>query len=455
MSLPSLTFKAGGTLKESNFYIERAADQELTSALLRGEFCYVLAPRQMGKSSLRYRVARQLSKQHGVVCATIDLTGIGTSTTTTAEAWFTGIARELVRQTGSSVLAAAMKEYWTDQGKLPPVQRFVGFLREVWLTQTLGKVVVFVDEIDAIRTLPFSSDDFFAAIRSIYNARSDDLVYERLSFCLLGVAQPGDLIRNEQITPFNIGTRIDLADFERGQLASLASGLQQTGADPARLLDAIFDWTNGHPYMVQTLCDALAPAHISPPQVPLGQESKYVSSLVERLFLQRSLVRNPNLDYAEKCFARGDSDPRLAKMLALYARLSRGERVVADGRDPIQGALQLTGMAAPRSSNSERVLQIRNRIFATVFDAAWVRAKQSERFLSEPVHRWLDSGRKSDFVLRGDALLEADRWMNQRIDTTGEEQEFLRACWQVRSTEALLSAHTANAEAEPTISLIM
>jgi len=36
-------------------YVERAADEELFHALERGEFCYVLTSRQMGKSSLMVR----------------------------------------------------------------------------------------------------------------------------------------------------------------------------------------------------------------------------------------------------------------------------------------------------------------------------------------------------------------------------------------------------------------
>ena len=164
------------------------------------------------------------------------------------------------------------------------------------------------------RALPFSSDDFFAAVRAVYNARPDDPEYERLSICLLGVAQPGDLIRNEQITPFNIGTRIDLADFERPQLAPLESGLSATGANPVRLLDAVFDWTCGHPYMVQSLCAALVPAPDRPQHIPQGTEAAHIATLVERWFLQRSGGRNPNLDYAEKCFQRGDTDPRVAKL---------------------------------------------------------------------------------------------------------------------------------------------
>lgn len=121
MSTLSLTFKAGGTLEESNFYLERAADEGLPQALLRGEFCYVLAPRQMGKSSLRYRVARRLSQEQSVHCATIDLTGIGTSTSS-ADDWYFGIVEVLAQQLGDGSVSA--EDFWAKEAKLPIVQRF-------------------------------------------------------------------------------------------------------------------------------------------------------------------------------------------------------------------------------------------------------------------------------------------------------------------------------------------
>jgi hypothetical protein len=74
-------------------------------------------------------------------------------------------------------------------------------------------VVIFVDEIDAVLRLPFSTDEFFAGIRELYNFRTEDAELERLTFCLLGVASPSDLIRDTRTTPFNIGQRIELRDF--------------------------------------------------------------------------------------------------------------------------------------------------------------------------------------------------------------------------------------------------
>ena len=57
---PPSVLQAGGALGLDKLYVERPADRELHRALSAGEFCYVLAPRQSGKSSLRVRTAARL-----------------------------------------------------------------------------------------------------------------------------------------------------------------------------------------------------------------------------------------------------------------------------------------------------------------------------------------------------------------------------------------------------------
>ena len=42
-----------------------------------------------------------------------------------------------------------------------------------------------------------------------------------ITFCLLGVATPSDLIRNVNTTPFNIGYRIELTDFTEAEAEPL------------------------------------------------------------------------------------------------------------------------------------------------------------------------------------------------------------------------------------------
>ena len=54
----------GGTLtRDAPSYVMRDADLDLHAALTRGEYCYVLTSRQMGKSSLMVRTVVRLREE--------------------------------------------------------------------------------------------------------------------------------------------------------------------------------------------------------------------------------------------------------------------------------------------------------------------------------------------------------------------------------------------------------
>ncbi|HAJ59626.1 MAG TPA: hypothetical protein DCP31_10430, partial [Cyanobacteria bacterium UBA8543] len=57
-------YKVGGSLEYQHpTYVVRKADYELYEGLHKGEFCYVLNSRQMGKSSLRVQMMKKLKEQ--------------------------------------------------------------------------------------------------------------------------------------------------------------------------------------------------------------------------------------------------------------------------------------------------------------------------------------------------------------------------------------------------------
>src|SRR5512138_788509 len=212
-SAPQEFFVAGGTLwREAPSYIHRPADEELFQLTSAGEYCNVLAARQMGKSSLMVQTAKRL-QEAGVRTAILDISTLGGGIST-PEAWFFGFLDELAIQLD---LDEDCDAWWEAHANHNAVQRFNNFLRDVLLPKAAGPIVVFVDEIDSALGMAFT-DDFFAAIRAAYNARASHPDFQRLTFILLGVARPADLIRDRSRTPYNIGTHIDLNDFTLSEL---------------------------------------------------------------------------------------------------------------------------------------------------------------------------------------------------------------------------------------------
>src|SRR5439155_4686596 len=185
------------------------ADRDLLVALQAGEYCYVLNSRQMGQSSLCVRTMTRL-REEGIRTAFLDLTKFG-GRNLSPEQWYAALLAELGRELG---LRAECLAYWKEHPELPPVQRLFGAIREVALgegvqafrrsgvqggtdirevsiagperlnARTPERLVVFVDEIDVTRSLPFNTDEFFAAIRQCYVGRATEPALQQVTFCL-------------------------------------------------------------------------------------------------------------------------------------------------------------------------------------------------------------------------------------------------------------------------------
>lgn len=69
----SVVFQAGGALPaDHQTYVERSADHDALRAAMNGDYLHIIAPRQVGKTSLLKRLADKLDKR-GWRCAYIDL----------------------------------------------------------------------------------------------------------------------------------------------------------------------------------------------------------------------------------------------------------------------------------------------------------------------------------------------------------------------------------------------
>src|SRR5262249_43917192 len=150
------------------------------------------------------------------------------------------------------------------------------------------------------------------------NRRSQDPEFARLTFCLLGVATPSDLIQDTRTTPFNIGKRIELTDFTEAEAAPLARGLGRDEASGRMLLQRVLYWTGGHPYLTQRLCQTVATD-------PAVTDAGGVDRRCGELFLSTSAQeKDDNLLFVRERLLNSEGD--LAGLLELYRQVRAGRR---------------------------------------------------------------------------------------------------------------------------------
>jgi hypothetical protein len=350
-------YVTGGDLgPDAPSYVLRSADRELYEALVQGEYCYILNSRQLGKSSLKVRAATRL-RSEGIAVAQLDLAAIGTNLT--PEQWYGGLLYHLGEDLD---LEPELSTFWRTHTEVAPLLRWMRALHEVVLTHCQGPVVIFIDEIDTALCLPFSTDEFFAALRECYTRRAVDPEQVRLVFCLLGVATPHDLIRDPRMTPFNVGRRIELHDFSAQEAEPLAQGLGRGEETSKRLLERVLYWTGGHPYLTQSLCEAVA-------RDPDVSDHRGVDRLcAQKFFTGRAREVDKNLGTIRSYLLREDV-PR-AEILDLYSQTRRARGLHAIPTNPLTEIVRLSGIARAEGN----LLRVRNRIYRRVFDRKWVEA---------------------------------------------------------------------------------
>ncbi len=423
-SPPRPSFRGRGVLRENELYIERPADKLLVAALLRGEHCHVLAPRQVGKSNLRLRAAKELERRRSaggqrIRTAAVELTMIGSDASESE--WYLGLIELVMRDLRLDGDAGA---FWAEHAGLSEQQRFVEAMRTLVLGRTEDAIVLFMDEIDVTLSLPFSRDSFFQALLSMQGGGAE---LQRLTFCLIGVVTPLNLVKDSTRTPFNKSLAVDLEDFTREQAQPFRDALAAVAGNPDALFDAVFKWTHGHPALMQQICERL----VREPPEPGEDEARCVHRLVESMYLRSGRTDDPILLDIEHRFTASDiTSIEARRMLSPYRRILSGEYVPAEEHNSaLYGDMRFAGLAAVRRDQSGRAwIQPRNAIFSAVFDLRWVDRLVHERLIfADPLTRWLLHEKSDEHVLPEAQLDRTLAWARGRQDVTPEEMEFLLA----------------------------
>ncbi|GCL55154.1 serine/threonine protein kinase like [Microcystis aeruginosa NIES-3806] len=358
-------YHVGGSVPlDAPSYIKREADDIFYNYLKNGQYCYVLSSRQMGKSSLWVQTQKRLQEDN-IDCATIDLSGLGKNLS--EDIWYRVLFEKLVKRFDLSIRGKE-QTWWDERADKSPLNRLDEFVEEILLKEVSRPIVICFDEIDSVLSLKFSTDDFFAWLRSCHEKRPHNRDYQRLTFCMLGVAAVSNFIPDNNRSPFNIGQDIRLSGFTIKDARKLAEGLQDKVIAPERVLEEVIEWTGGQPFLTQKICHL-----ISTSRTGFGKESPATPINVGD-FIQSQVISNwvsqdspEHLKTIQNRLLNKRVTGRRIRMLKLYLEILKNGEITDDGSlDQIE--LRLTGLVV----QDRQKLKVDNKIYRNVFNENWV-----------------------------------------------------------------------------------
>lgn len=230
-----------------HLYVNRSADIQLSQIIEEMDRPgYVLVARQMGKTNLLLNAKRELSDSKTLIVY-IDLSNVFDD----ERECYRNIVDSIIEE--SDVLFETIKTTIVENRtslQLPPHKEHIKELR-LLISTFKGKIVIILDEIDALRTANYS-DKIFAQIRSNYFARTNFPEFENLTYILSGVIEPTELIKDRNKSPFNIGEKIYLDDFSFEEHNSFIKKSELQISE--EISHEIYNWTSGNPRLTFDIC---------------------------------------------------------------------------------------------------------------------------------------------------------------------------------------------------------
>lgn len=217
-----------------DYYIRRNADNQLQAVVKEmGRPAYISGPNQIGKTNLILNLIRELEKEN-YTCIYIDCS-VGFES---ADEFFQYVLISIGK-------VINVRGDLNDSTCSPDTGHEAKLLR--YLRTITGRIVICLDEVESL-VQSEDSDRIFASIRSKYFNRIHDTELERLTYVFSGAFTASELIKNKNISPFNIGEKIYIDPFSLEEVTEIF--LKHSLVLSKEVVERVFYWTNGHPKMI-------------------------------------------------------------------------------------------------------------------------------------------------------------------------------------------------------------
>ena len=236
----------GAVPLDSRFYLVRPTDGLFLDAIRRRDsIVLVKGARQMGKTSLLARGLQQ-AREGGARVVVTDFQKLNQSDMESVESFYKSLGGLVADQLDLDVYP---EDVWKE--RRAPSINFERYVRREVLEKVGGPLVWGMDEVDRLFTCPFGSE-VFGLFRTWHNERAVDPTapWGQLTLAIVYATEAHLFITDQNQSPFNVGTRLELKDFTEGQVAELNArhGSPLKGAEESARFYALL---GGHPYLVR------------------------------------------------------------------------------------------------------------------------------------------------------------------------------------------------------------
>ncbi|MBE9562427.1 MAG: AAA-like domain-containing protein, partial [Proteobacteria bacterium] len=246
--LPPIEPCGGAMPLNSKFYVERQVDAEFQTAIKRRDSIVLLkGPRQVGKTSLLARGLQQ-AREAGVLVLLTDFQKLIDAQLQDLNSFFIAIGEMLADQVDSDVYPEDFKRWRPNRA---PNLNFDLYFKSEILGKTDKPVLWAIDEADRLFFCNFSSE-VFALFRTWHNERAlnPSNPCSRLTLAIAYATETYLFIKDQNQSPFNVGTKLFLEDFSLKQVAMLNQryGLPLKNN---KEIKQFYQLVGGQPYLVR------------------------------------------------------------------------------------------------------------------------------------------------------------------------------------------------------------
>lgn len=342
------------TIIPPELYVLRDADKQVRNIINdMGRPGYVLVSRQMGKTNLLLNAKRTLETEKDIFVY-IDLSNPFPD----SKSCFENIINVAIEsypnkfQEISNLIYDRRKEL----KDTPPHKQHTNELRLLLGALKGGKLIIILDEIDALIKTNYS-DQIFSQIRSSYFAsRVNFQEFNNLTYLLSGVIEPTEIIKDPKVSPFNIGQKIYLNDFSKNEFEKFIYAAKLNLSDEIK--NRIFYWTNGNPRMTWDVCSEVEN------RMKSSLNTEIIDKIVTDLYL--TTFDKPPIDNIREIVQKD----REIRNSIIEIEYKKGKEI----SDRIKSKLYLAGIINFEDDD----IHIKNEIIRRSLSYEWVRKLEEE-----------------------------------------------------------------------------